>query len=638
MKVVQTIVAIVLGALLGWFIAAERVVSETQGNPDAARRQERISALDSNSSAGVPEAVRIAVGGVGMLSFENTAELVARLGTATAGECRRWLASLPDYEQLLTWMILERLAELDPLAAVEAIEADRSLWQFHAKIIENWAKLDFEAAVGTAVESKMRSGLISIVNTCGQEQVEPIYKLVSQSPDGIDPIVLDAIFVRIAQVDPKRGADLAIAKLMGKFPDPGASFGSGIGSVIRGWVRDDPAGALAWADGLENPHAQKIARGEVLRHWLKQDPLAALEVIGDEPGFLKKSENMDGLYYSTLSEENFAGVLDWIGGRSADSHKDAATILHAVVVGLANGGHPERLEEIVARFGEGELSAEWSNHYFRQAANRWAKQDEDGLVEFINSVANERARTAAIRGLVNHLGESEPQRAIEFLNSLEEPVHGIEMTPLLRKLFAQDMGLDEAFKLLPERLRDEGFDVFIDSDPSHLGQSGLAESELAEFLTRQPPGRNRDAAISFTAGRWAREDAVAAALWVSNLEAGGIQRDAAGNVADAWAKVDFAAAASWALELEDPDSRSRALLRVAEAGAVSQPERIAEIAATVDDAGLRDRMLSAGLMALARADPEKASVLLEESEAGDEVRRQVTNQLELARALDELLD
>jgi len=608
----------------GWLLAGAVLPTQKKEHrePETGAVSSKVSALPG-ARAKVPQAIQVILGDSGTLDFAAMSELMVSLDTASPDDLRRWLVSLPDDEYELTTLILGRWAEIDPAGAVEAIRRNPKLNQHYYKVYSTWAAVDLEAATEFALQDMNSNAFGGLISGAGTEGIEKLYDLMMASnyPHS-DPEAFGLIFGKLAEVDPARAAEQAM-KAWSKH------HGNSPSRVFQVWTAKDPRAAFAWADGVADLGLRKRARQFAAGQLMSSDPLALLELMGDE--FEEIQSASQYLKSGSLSDADFAGVLDWFDAQPESQSKSGLGFYGSLLNGLHSSGNPERLAELARRFSGNEESV---SHQITSVAASWAEKDVDGLVDFINSPGGSAMRGAAISGLVRHLAEDEPLRAIELVRGLEEPGADIDLSEAVRSLRQQGMAIEDVMSLIPEPLRDNSIGGFWGS----FGEQGSAE--LAVYLSGLSEGGNRDQRLGFSAGYWAREDPLAAAEWAEGLGSGRVNEFAVGNVASSWAMVDSEAAAEWALSLEDPANRSWALLRTAQAVAGWEPERAIRLATEIEDEGHRNDALRAGLLSMARTDPDRAQAQLDEVGLDDDspLRYSIEQAVEEARTLQRVID
>lgn len=616
------------GGAIGWLVAGgiPQEVKAVEESVNQAVPVEKLSAIDP--AAEVPFAVRSVADGGGSLNFAHVSEFIVNLENASADDCRRWWALMDDADEEMKLMLLRRWAALDPQGALQALGANAEPENFAAAILEGWAGHDLESAVDVALDLDELRLVYAVMRGAGSDGIERLYDLLTERGfDKAAPGFFEAIFSKLAEVDQKKAATLAL-----RFKG-GGGFGwqLGLENVLTMWVREDAKSALAWAEGLADSDERERAMQALARKWMAIDPLRALESMGDKIEYSTLRNGGGSMPSGRLDDSDFEKLLSHADALAAENPEDAAFFLRGAVSGLRSGDHPERLAEMASRLGGmdgGEI--EWG---VAEAAANWARKDEASLVEFINSVDDEPVRAAAIRGLVDWLSRDEPMRALEFLAGLEEPVDGIQTRELIRGALGSGLSPDEVIAQIPEAMRDASLTIFAEG---YIGTE-LNPSDVADFLQRQPAGKERDRAMMFVAGDWAQTAPLAAAAWVAGMEPGKIQEHAAGTVVSTWATIDFEAATEWARGLDDEASRSNALANAAKIATSNDPQRALEIAAEVADDQLRTTWTNHGLIALARQNPSSALEKLSELEVDEEAQQQVRSVAAEALALRAML-
>lgn len=257
-------------------------------------------------------------------------------------------------------------------------------------------------------------------------------------------------------------------RMMGGFGGRGG--GSGAASQIASeWARQDPDGALSWAQGLEGRDASS-AIGSIFRQVAAEDPAQAAEMaLGLE------DEARAGAYRSIAREwgqQDWAAAESWVAGLPADE-RDAA--MAQALRGLA-GEDPARAAQEVASLPEGE------------------------------------DRSSAVRTIAEQWSEENPAAAAEWLVQQD----GDEVSRSMRDVMSNWVGEDRVAALQfvnaqPEgEMRDSAAATYVYSNRDGDVQQTL---ELAETISDES---SRSRAVGITAIRWAQDDKEAAVEYVQN--------------------------------------------------------------------------------------------------------------------------
>ena len=345
--------------------------------------------------------------------------------------------------------LLDLYASLDPSEfAAEAAKLDELPWNERMVagflLFSRWAEVDPQAAL--AYTSEMgREGFM-------------VKGTVLQSWASTDPQAAAKYF----EENPR---DFG---MMGGF---GGRGGGAASQIAMEWAKQDPAGALEWAQGLEGRNASS-AIGGVFRQVAQDDPAGAAALaagLGDD--------ERAGAYQSIAREwaqQDWGATEAWINGLPSDERDGA---MAQAIRGLASED-PALASTKVSSLPDGEAKSD----AIRSISERWAREDAASAAEWLVSQETDNVGRSMREVMGNWVGQDQAA-ALAFVNSQPEGA-----------------------------MRDSAAASYIMSNRGGDTQEAL---QMAETISDEG---SRQMAIGVTAMRWMQDDKEAALEYVNTTE------------------------------------------------------------------------------------------------------------------------
>ncbi len=637
MKILLTVIA-AIGGLVGWLGAGAYLGSGGSAPVPSEAESPETSHESRTEDPPPPPVIEAAANGVVAHSFDDFSEFILALDRADVEDCRRWLQALGSHDgrphiYRLAKIIFERWARLDPAGALAAARAEPSYRSHSADILVQWAREDVEAALHASLEGEQITDIYGVMRGAGPEHIQRVHDLlVERGVDKRSPGYFEAIFHHIGAVDIRKAADLALAFQLSSAQRTFGPNTTGMSNVLGMWLGRDASAALAWAESIENRAARKKILEQLTSKWVAWEPKEALEAMWDRTDFSRLATNnsvsIPG-YRKRLSAAEFDALVEWVDARAATDPYEAEAVYHAMVRGVHYSGEYERLGTLITRLNSEEMPRNISSAIEHVSAS-WAAQDEEELLEFINSTEDAKIRKNATQGLLNHLARTDPLRGLEFVRQ-QEGEGDLKTDDLMKSLFDLSSDPDALIAQLPDSMRGAALEkrlrTLTHEDPlravEFLGRHDEFETTHHEHL------------MTISTALALQHPSLAAEM-VDELEPGPDREFAAGNVAAVWAETNFDAAVEWSQSLDDPASRSRALERVVRLAAVHRPERGMVLAVEIENDRLRVQAVSNSLLSFARRDPDESMRLLEGAEVSGEMRAKIVETAAKIRAVRKL--
>jgi hypothetical protein len=414
---------------------------------------------------------------------------------------------------------LERIASIwvqqDPraaLAELDAVTDERLRNAFRAAVLREWAREDTLAMVAYLGEHSDLSQQTVFGRTAFDEILDVDAEALLELADGLPASIRDptkrAALMHLAELDPGRALDYVASMEPGDYRDVLLM------SIARGYARNDPDAALAWARSLESPRVAD----RVLWVVAETDPQRAVDIAfgAESPG--EQLQAIEALLQGgTVNPGTFADRLFAL--------PDSSIRDRAVLTVAAN----------------------------------WMTRDPDTALEWLLGNAA-RINANTFGGLAQHLSVLDPATAARATSRIPS-----DARPAWLQGIAQEYGRADPNGALAWIAQFEGQPGY-DGAASELAPAlSLHDAPAAARLlasvddTNRNPFRGATAAVGYY---WAQQDPAAAAQWALGLGENRARDNAIGAVARQWAGVNAPAARSWATSLPQGAVRDAALSNV----------------------------------------------------------------------------
>jgi len=275
--------------------------------------------------------------------------------------------SAPEWDpeaRMLVHMLLTRWAREDPdaaFASLENLDFKRSGGDA-SSILASLAAMDPQRAADWL--DNPDNGLVHypmmghiLAGTVAKEWVrqDPDAALAwaESRPEDQRAGAYSGVLGTLAASDPTRASALAMQL------DPGEARSHIVGEIAKAWARNEPAGAIAWAESLDGDEHQRATRealaswaqtspsqaaayldslsdrdsadsllAQVAGNWAPQDPHKAAEWIAGQPDGQGKNDAMGQVMWNWTTRAPEAAA-DWLSDQDAGAARDAG------IVGLA---------------------------------------------------------------------------------------------------------------------------------------------------------------------------------------------------------------------------------------------------------------------------------------------------------------
>lgn len=356
-----------------------------------------------------------------------------------AGSNNRVQALIDFYSGLTPAQLEEEARKLEDLPMSERIMASFLLFG-------RWAEVDAAAAMAFSNTMGFTGGFVR--------------PTILQSWASVDP----ASAAKYYESNPR---EFALMGMMGRGRGPMGGMG-GASIIASEWAKQDPSGALAWANGLTTEKSQALSAvvGEVA----KTDPKKATEMLASMGG----TTDLAGAFRSVAEQygaSNFTEAQSWIRTLPADEQAGA---LASAIRGLARTD-PAAAAKQASQMEDGDAK----NGLVPQVIGNLARTDPQAAAQFLQGQANEGVQREGMGQLMPAWIATDPPAALNFANSL--PAGPVQDSALQSYVWHNSKASPAETVKVAEQISDEG---------------------------------DRSRAIGIAAMRWMREDETAARSYV----------------------------------------------------------------------------------------------------------------------------
>jgi len=414
---------------------------------------------------------------------------------------------------------LERIAAIwaqrDPsaaLAELDVVTDERLRNAFRAAVLREWAREDTLAMVAYLGEHSDLSQQTVSGRTAFDEildvDAEALLELADGLPASIRAGAKRAALTYLAERDPGRALDYVPSL------EPGAYRDVLLMSIARGYARNDPDAAFAWARSLDSSGVAD----RVLWVVAETDPQRAVGMAfgAGSPG--EQLQAIEALLAGgTVNPGTFA---DRIFALPDSSVRDRAVL--TVAANWISRDPDAALEWLLGN------AARINANTFGELAQHVAVLDPVTAARATSRIPSD-ARPAWLQGIAREYGRTDPNGALAWIAQFEGAP-----------------GYDGAASELVQTLAEH------DASAAARVLASVGDSSLNPF-------RGATGAVGYY---WAQQDPAAAAQWALGLGENRRREDAIGAVARQWGAVNAPAARGWAMSVPQGALRDTALSNV----------------------------------------------------------------------------
>ena len=423
-------VATLLVGAVGGFISGKNTTPDTTANTTTEN-----AGLKTRSSS------RAELRGAESSARRNTRtsgfEQIGRL----SGSSTRTQAMLDFYGSLTPEQLEQEASKLEDLPMSERIMASFLLFG-------RWAEVDPTSAMAFSTSMGFTGGFVR--------------PAILQSWASVDP----ANAAKYYQDNPRQ---FAMMGMMGGGRGPmGGQSGASI--IASEWAKQDPAGALAWANSLTTDKSQAL--GAVAGEVANADPKKAADMLASMTG----SADLGSAYRSVATRygaANFSEARAWINTLPAD---EQASALASAIGGLSKTD-PIAAAAEASRIEDGETK----DRLIPTIVGDLARSNPKAAADLLTKQSSDRAKREGVGELMQTWVNQDPRAALNFATSLE-----------------------------PGEIQDHALRSWVWSN------SSASPAETIKVAEKISDENDRNRTVAFTAARWMREDEAAARAYVES--------------------------------------------------------------------------------------------------------------------------
>lgn len=528
-------------------------------------------------------------------------------------------------------LICARLAELDPVAALELVGKNLpdGGWFARMTVLIEWALLDSDAAwafIPAGLEGdRDRATITGRLLHEDRELFMQWFRRVRQPmPDG------DPAWLLVAERYPAELEEIAndLLKRM-ETPTEGMRFDFAplFHLLAKNRAAKDPAGAFEWASGLAPSVRAGAVRG-VLEAWALTDPMATwaklltLDRKMADYSVVGHGENSIGAgILKDIAEKDPAAAMKML--REVTGNLDISTlggidVMRSVLTSAVANGEMDPVEAFrLINSAKGTAS----NLPLNVVDRMWFGMKPELLEKAARGLLAEqddRMRDRALAGVAAAWMRDAPDAAIQFISAIEDDKL---RSTLFAGAFDQSTGGSaqgtrqaEILKQIPEKDRAAAFVSFANrygnrtagDNRRSMGASEIRPDLIAPLMENLPPSPDLDQAARITAVEWGELDPAAALGWASGLADPTARSAAYAGAFDGWTYHDPLAAAAWLTDQPAGSDRDAATLPLVRRLGASDPENAWDWAGVIGQPDLQTEARLSALKSWAGQAPDEA--------------------------------
>ncbi len=367
-------------------------------------------------------------------------------------------------------------------------------------------------------------------------------------------------------------------------------------SVAGVWAQTDFTGALAWSQNLTDPKARERALQSLGSEWTRRDPQGAVAYANSLPPGQAKNNLIYSIASSWANTDSKA-ALEWVQTLPTGQSRNNA--MQSVVSQVSSRDPAEVAAWLEAMpDGSGRIS-----QYYSSIASQWAEQDPEKAAEWVKKLPPGQGQLRAAQNIVFELAEANPKMAAEFTLSMPAALSQQSISGVASRWAAHDLkGAMDWAQQLPEG---SGRNSALEGITSTWAQND--PKAAAQWATELGASDTKGNVLRIVAGGWAQSSPTEAAAWVATLPAGKEQNSAALSIVRSWGNQDPAGAAAWVEAFPEGQTRDSAMSSVVSSWTQSDPQGASKWLETLPPGKSRDRAAESFVTPASYQDPALAA-------------------------------
>ena len=218
-----------------------------------------------------------------------------------------------------------------------------------------------------------------------------------------------------AKVDPVAALDYAKANTSNPFARQ---------TILATWAANDPNSAIAWAKG--NPWMVGVIRGLAF-----QDPELASSLLKEMPRSVERGQALDSLLPALLKQGTDT-ARSWASSITDEALREGAIMR---IAERTLDSDPEGTADwLIAN------PSEATNRRMDDALSAMARKDESSALAYYNQLPAGDSRSNALRGIVNHIAQEDPAKAVALMDQHSGDVNNRVVEQFVWHSFRKDPG------------------------------------------------------------------------------------------------------------------------------------------------------------------------------------------------------
>jgi hypothetical protein len=509
-------------------------------------------------------------------------------GNATTRRIAEMLGTTPDSQTRA--MYLDRLADRDPLAAIEYANGLESMQE----------RLEAVAFLGRRF---------------GRYDLQQAEDYAVHFDDRMQSVYMQSLVQSAAQAEPQ----VVLEELLEGGIDGTDEFSRSM-SAFQVLARQDIEQALAYLEQIENRQQRLAFTGIVAKTFAEEDPDRALAWARENDDGLHRQVYMQVLM--TIARTQPERAFSEANSLSNSQERRQAFGMVAMTLAREDPEQALSLLDRIERKSERDLAA-------MSIVSSWVQSAPDAAMSWVlrqDGPLRENMLSRAARWLPDH----DLEAAIRLLPRMDDETAALLRRQIAGSLAAQ-RSLEDARRFISQFEGSKEYPQLL-----HAAISGLSQRDVrgaVQLAGTLPAGDERDALYSRLMGPYADEDPRQAALLLDSIANAGHRMAATSQLVAGWARADPEAAARWIRKLPQGQGRDSAVATLASSWQELTPTRRRMIE-DVADPEVRKQTVMNVVFRKARSNPDEAERILRSFDLPDADREQMLHQLDALRERD----
>jgi hypothetical protein len=407
--------------------------------------------------------------------------------------------------------------------------------------------------------------------------------------------------------------------------------------VFSAWTETDPEAAWEFAQKAKSQQTRQQLYSMVFAAMAQEDPARAKEMLADIWDPQLRASAVQGFVGTDLMDTDPDLVIKMLGeGNDLTGGGWQYSSAFSVWAQKDPLAASEALKKLPLRSQMGAASG---------IGRTWCTKDPDAAFAWATQLKNSQTRQNAISGVISALTFQDPQKAIDFYDSLSK---GTDKRQALQSIaqgyfqadsdsaleWIQGLSLTDRVKALegsmsqiarndPEAAAKLFAEIAMSNNMSHQAQQiagQLAQKgtdKAMEWIDTLPSGQTKMHAISGLIQTWGATDPKAAAEYLEDFGMTQSNAHMASSLVSQWAATDREAAMDWVLSQENSSVQRDLISNVVSQLSSNDPQAAMEIIETLEDPSAKKSATQNFLRNLGSQDPDMALQWIEK-QGGDE--------------------